>query len=390
MSGQEKSAKASPEWGLAGVYAVSIMARTTVMALIPVMAYHILGSAQHVSELYFAASLLGVAVSLVLPNLLSRLGRWPIFLSAAVGGVGSAMALASGTLPGIAAGLVLHVFMVLVFENVMSLYVLQYVPRRSLSAFEPRRVLLGGIAYGLGPLLGAWLTENVGTVSPLALSAGCAILVPLSLIVLKPHSKTRVPASLTSVGRFDVRLFLAQPRLRLAWLLAMLRASWWCMFIVYTPIFAVRYGLGASAGSFMISIGSALLVLAPFWRRVAERTGIRRLLLGAYAVSGIGTMATGFLADVSIWASVAMLLFSAFCMSAIDAMGNVPFLRAVRPHQRTALTPIYNTYRDIAQLAPAGLFAILLMILPLWSVFVMAGAFTILASGFCIYLPRRL
>jgi MFS family permease len=390
MSGQEKSAKASPEWGLAGVYAVSIMARTTVMALIPVMAYHILGTAQHVSELYFAASLLGVAVSLALPNLLSRLGRWPIFLSAAAGGVGSAVALASGTLPGIAAGLVLHVFMVLVFENVMSLYVLQYVPRRSLSAFEPRRVLLGGIAYGLGPLLGAWLTENVGTVSPLALSAGCAILVPLSLIVLKPHSKTRVPASLTSVGRFDVRLFLSQPRLRLAWLLAMLRASWWCMFIVYTPIFAVRYGLGASAGSFMISIGSALLVLAPFWRRVAERTGIRRLLLGAYAIGGIGTMATGFLADVSIWVSVAMLLFSAFCMSAIDAMGNVPFLRAVRPHQRTALTPIYNTYRDIAQLAPAGLFAILLMILPLWSVFVMAGAFTVLASGFCIYLPRRL
>jgi MFS family permease len=162
------------------------------------------------------------------------------------------------------------------------------------------------------------------------------------------------------------------------------------MFIVYTPIFAVGYGLGASAGGLMISIGSVLLVLAPFWRRVADRTGIRRLLLGAYAVGGVGTMATGFLADVSIGASIAMLLFSAFCMSAIDAMGNVPFLRAVRPHQRTALTPIYNTYRDMAQLAPAGLFAILLMVLPLWSVFVMAGAFTVLASGFCIYLPRRL
>ncbi|MXQ13516.1 MFS transporter [Microvirga makkahensis] len=390
MSGRQKSAAASPEWGLAGVYAVSIMARTTVMALIPVMAYHILGTAQHVSELYFAASLIGIAVSLCLPNLLLRLGRWPVFISAAAGGIGSAATLASGTLPGLAAGLVLHVLMVLVFENVMSLYVLQYVPRRSLSAFEPRRVLLAGVAYGLGPWLGAWLTENVGAWSPLTLSAACAIVVPLSIILLKPISEPRMPAPSKGVGHSDVRLFLSQPRLRLAWLLATMRASWWCMYIVYTPILAVSQGLGASVGGLMISIGSALLMLAPFWRRVVEMTGMRRLLLGAYAVSGVGTLATGFLSEVSVWASVAMLLFSAFAMSAIDAIGNVPFLRAVRPHQRMALTPIYNTYRDVAQVAPAGLFAILLMALPLPSVFIMTGALMVLASGFCRYLPRRL
>jgi MFS family permease len=390
MSGRQKSAVASPEWGLAGVYALSVMARTTVIALIPVMAYHVLGTAQHVSELYFAASLIGIAVSLLLPNLLLRLGRWPIFISAAVGGVGSAAALASETLPGLAAGLVLHVLMVLVFENVMSLYVLQYVPRRSLSAFEPRRVLLAGIAYGLGPWLGVWLTEHVGAWSPLTLSAGCAVAVPLSIILLAPISDPPMPLPLKSAGRSDVRQFLSQPRLRLAWLLATMRASWWCMYIVYTPIFAVSHGLGASIGGLMIAIGSALLVLAPFWRWVAERTGIRRLLLGAYAVSGMGTIASGLVSGASVWASVTMLLFSAFAMSAIDAMGNVPFLRAVRPHQRITLTPIYNTYRDVAQVAPAGLFAILLLVLPLPTVFITAGALMVLASGFCHYLPRRL
>lgn len=388
-AGRQKHAAASPEWGLAGVYALAVLARTTVIGLIPVMAYRILGTAQHVSELYFAASLVGIAVSLFLPSLLSRLGRWPIFVSAALGGIGSAAALASGALAGLVSGLILHVFMVLVFETVMSLYILQYVPRRSLSAFEPRRVLLAGITYGLGPWLGVWLTENVGAWSPLTLSAVCAVAVPLSIVLLKPVSGPRMPP-LKSAGRSDIAQFLAQPRLRLAWLLAAIRASWWCMYIVYTPIFAISHGLGASGGGLLLSVGSALLVLAPFWRRVAERTGIRRLLLGAYAVSGVGTMATGFFSGASVPASVTMLLFSAFAMSAIDAMGNVLFLRAVRPHQRTALTPIYNTYRDVAQVAPAGLFAILLIVLPLSSVFVAAGALMVLAAGFCHYLPRRL
>ncbi len=390
MSGRQKSVTASPEWGLVCVSALSVLARTTVIALIPIMAYHTLGTAQHVSELYFAASLIGIAVSLFLPKLLLRLGRWPVFISAAIGGIGSAAALATETLPGLAAGLALHVLMVLVFETVLSLYVLQYVPRRSLSAFEPRRVLLTGIAYGLGPWLGIWLTENVGAWSPLTLSAACAIVVPVSIILLKPVSESRMPAPLKSALHSEVRLFLSQPRLRLAWLLAAIRASWWCIYIVYTPIFAVSHGLGGSMGGLIISIGSALLVLAPFWRWVAQRTGIRRLLLGAYAASGIGTIATGLLSGASVEASVAMLLFAAFAMSAIDAMGNVPFLRAVRPHQRMALTPIYNTYRDVAQVAPAGIIAILLMVLPLSSVFVTAGALTVLASSLCHYLPRRL
>jgi hypothetical protein len=116
---------------------------------------------------------------------------------------------------------------------------------------------------------------------------------------------------------------------------------------------------------------------------------MRRLLLSAYVICGLGTIATGFLAGPSAWGAAAMLLASAFAMSAIDGMGNVPFLRAVRPHQRTDMTPIYNTYRDVAQVAPAGFFAILLAFLPLPSVFVASGTLMVLASGFCLYLPRR-
>jgi aerobic C4-dicarboxylate transport protein len=46
-----------------------------------------------------------------------------------------------------------------------------------------------------------------------------------------------------------LRRFFAQPRLRLAWTLAASRSSWWSMFYVYAPIFAVTAGLGLDLGS---------------------------------------------------------------------------------------------------------------------------------------------
>jgi predicted MFS family arabinose efflux permease len=280
--------------------------------------------------------------------------------------------------------------MVLTFEIVMSLYVLQYVDRRSLSTFEPRRVLLAGITYGIGPVLGVWLTDIAGVRLPLMLSAICALAVPLAIVRLKPATEPAIPAlPLKGPHRSDVRLFLRQPRLRLAWVLAAIRASWWSMFIVYTPILAISHGLGAATGGVIISIGSAFLVLAPLWSRVVGWTGMRRLLLSAYVICGLGTIATGLLAGASPGAGAVMLLFAAFAMSAVDSMGNVPYLRAVRPHQRTDMTPIYNTYRDVAQVAPAGFFAILLIFFPLQAVFVASGILMFLASWFCLYLPRR-
>jgi hypothetical protein len=380
----------TPEWGLAVAYGLAALARATVIALIPIMAYRQLGSAQNVSELYLIASLGGIAVNLSLPRMLHGLGRWPVFVLAAAAGAGSALALVSGSLPGLMVGLMLQVLMVLIFENVITLFVLDYIARRRLAAFEPRRVLLGGIAYIIGPWLGVWMAERFAPGSALALSALCAIAVPISVYFLVATRQAQVDAPPTGKSGSNIRKFLGQPRLRLAWMLATLRASWWWMFMVYTPIIAVSRGLGSSGGALLIAGASALLLLAPLWRRLAQRTGMRWLLMGSYTVSGISTVSSGMVLDNSVWIGATMLLLAAVAMSAIDAMGNVPFLRAVRAHQRTAMLPIYSTYRDVAQIAPAGLFAILLLFMPLPTVFVVIGILMFVAAAFCGLLPRRL
>ncbi|MGB0161354.1 MAG: CrcB family protein, partial [Candidatus Puniceispirillaceae bacterium] len=45
-------------------------------------------------------------------------------------------------------------------------------------------------------------------------------------------------------------------------------------------------------------------------------------------------------------------LMGAIAAGIIDAAGNVPFLRAVHPHERPEMTTVYNSFRGVAQTAP--------------------------------------
>lgn len=377
-------------WTLVSVYAITVLARTVVISLIPILAYGVLGTAQRVSQMYLIASLFGIAVSIALPRLLHRLGREPLLVAAALSGIGSAFALSLNNTGGLAVGLVLHVLMVLIFENVMSLYVMQHVPRRALAGFEPLRIFLAGASYGAGPWIGIALAESVASGVPLAISAGCAAAAPILLAFLldKTCAAEAAPAMTVAKGA-DVLRFWAQPRLRLAWLLTTIRAAWWAMYVVYVPIFAIRYGLGASLGGALVSLGSAFLLLAPLWGRLARRTGTRRLLLASYGACGLCTILVALLAPQNAYAAAGALMAAALAMSAIDGMGNMTFLRAVRAHQRTRMTPIFTTYRDAGQVSAAGLFAVLLIFLPLPAVFAAAGITLLAGAALCRYLPRR-
>jgi hypothetical protein len=53
------------------------------------------------------------------------------------------------------------------------------------------------------------------------------------------------------------------------------------------------------------------------------------------------------------------------------------------------MTPIFTTYRDVGQVGAAGLFAVLLIFLPLAAVFAAAGITLLAGAALCRYLPRR-
>jgi ACDE family multidrug resistance protein len=88
--------------------------------------------------------------------------------------------------------------------------------------------------------------------------------------------------------------------------------------------------------------------------------------------------------------AAAIVIIAAFAASLIDGAGNIPFLRAVHPYERSEMTSVYVTFRQTAQLITPGIFALVLSTFTLPAVFVAggigAGAMAVLAR----FVPKRL
>ncbi len=373
------------------LFSLATIGRTLLITLVPLQALTLLGDAQAVSVLYFAVSLANLCLSLSIPRLVRLLRRRWVFSLGGLLLVAAPLMIALGTPAGLAVGLVLQVFGVACLEITLSLYLMDHIPRREMGRFEPQRLFYAAGVWAIGPWLGVYLKDQVGDWIPFALAsaAACATLCLFWFLRLQEN-----PAVASAKGpppnpfRYLAHFF-AQPRLRLAWLLALGRAAWWVMFFVYAPIYAVESGLDRVTTGAIVSVASGALFIVPLWGWLARRYGLRRLLVVAYAASGLASLAVAVASGVP-WLVAAVLVTAAIITGAIDGAGNVPFLRAVHPMQRAEMTTVFATYRDVSQLVPPGIFALLLKAFHLPAVFVAGGLAMLAVAYYARYLPRRM
>ena len=374
----------------AGFFFVCASARAVLLSVLPLKALSLMGNAQLVSVLFFMVSACGVAVSLSVPMILQRTGLHRCFLLSVFAMVASVVLLWTEAVWSFAVGMVLHVFGVTSMEVVLSLYVMQRIPRRQLPEFEPLRMVSAIVALSIGPWLGVYLQSRVADWLPYLIAIGgtVATLIYFRWLGLQQMSlpERLLPAGnpLRHIGRF----FL-QPRLRLAWGLILTRSSWWMMFIIYTPIYARESGLGELMGAAIVSIGSAWTLTLPFWGWFARRYSLRRLMYMGFTVAA-GMSLLVFAASGTPTVAIVLLAFAALGATMLDGSGHVLFLRAVHPLERSEMTGVFQTYRDVANLAVPGFFAVLLKFFALPVIFVGAAGWMLVGTFFSRYIPRRM
>lgn len=373
------------------LYSLAATGRVLLITLIPLQALALLGDAQAVSVLYFAVSAANLALSLSIPRLVRYLHRRRVFTLGGLLMVAAPLAMALGTTPGLVAGMVLQVFGVACIEITLSLYLMDHIRRQDMGRFEPTRLFYAAGVWAVGPWLGVYLKDQAGDWVPYAISSVAALVTLCLFWVLRLQENSAVSPAKRPPPRLSKYLprFFEQPRLRLAWLLAFGRSAWWAMFFVYAPIFAVESGLDQITAGAIVSIASGALFIVPLWGWLARRYGLRRLFFAAFAASGLVTVAIALSSGVP-WLAAAVLVAAAITTSAVDGGGNVPFLRAVHPMERAEMTTVFTTYRDVSQLAPPGVFALLLKVFHLPAVFVAGGIGMLVVSYFARYLPRRM
>ena len=363
----------------ATLFGLESASRALVTVALPIQTLAIVGSDEGVSALFLFGSLASLSAAAFIPPAARRIGRARLCSLAILTILVAAFLFTFQTFSGQVLGFALRSVGIAVFFAVMSMFVMEHIHRQALGRSEPLRMLSMGLAWTVGPIAGVQIEALWGEQAPFLASGLVAVLLFVGfwtlrlsdLPIVAPAAADRTP-EVPPPFLENLAGFLRQPRLLLALLHATGRGVFWVSIMIFTPLFAVESGLGAAAGGLLVGLSSGFMVLMPLWGWAARRFGIRRVSLWAFPAGALGCFGTFAFADWP-WLVAAMLLFASLAMTVIDGYGNALFLRACRPSQRVALTPIFAAQRDLAAILQSGFFAILLIFFPVKAVFLCLG-----------------
>lgn len=369
------------------LFALESLARALLATVIPLQIFALLGDAWSVSLVFFFVSLVSLCATFAVPWLVRKSARRFVYSGGVVLLALAPVLLAMDGLGAQVAGMMVRVLAVVTMTVCLNLYIMDTIARRELGRSEPMRVFYSAGAWTLGPALGVYLGLEVSPLAPYAASMLCAFVLLAFFWYLRAHESPALsqPAGATPGPVHNIRRYFARPRLSLAWLISVARNAWWSLFFIYAPIYAVQSGLGEFAGGLIVSVGMGFLFTMPLWGALLRRTGMRALLIYGFAASGVSTAMVAAFADLPVLA-VTLLLGAALAMVALDAIGNMPFMLAVKPRERAEMTTVYSTYRDAAEILPPGVFSAVLKLFELPAVFVAGG----LAMFAAAWMSRRL
>lgn len=372
---------------------IESMARAVVVAVIYLQSYHLLQSAQAVSILATVLSIAGLITGICIPLVIRLLTRRWTFTLGAVALAAAACAFWADTIPTQVLGLYLRNSGAACLQVTANLYVLDTIRKQHYVRMDSTRMTYAMVGWTVGPYLGGWLAEHVSPAATYSVSAVFAVLLIAIFWYLRLTDNAIIqPARSPPQNplRFVMR-FVSQPRLRLAWFVAFGRSVFWSGLFIYGPIMMVRGGLGNEASGILLSLANAMLVTALLWGRVAERVGVRPIIAGCFAVMSLILVATGTAGTHAPIVSGALLVLASLFASGLDAVGSVPFYRAVRRSERSQMSAVYRTYIELADLLPSMVYAVLLGFFDVGAVFIASGLFlTIVAATCWRYLPRSL
>lgn len=391
-----------PEWlrhaptpgvrGFAMLHGAEAVARGILISVFPLAVYRALQDASVVSQAYFAVGIASMISGLMVPVLTRWIPRrWVYSIGALFFVLGAFLAIwgAGSPLPTIAALLLTSVSVATTFVC-FNAYVLDYIEKAQLGRCETLRMFYSAAGWTLGPVLGVilyeWWEPAPFLVAACASSAMLGIFLFMRLGNGRLITRARRPA--TNALAFLPR-FAMQPRLLAGWAFAVLRSCGWWVYIVYLPIFAIENGLGDRVGGIVLSISNATLFLTPFMLRWMQARSIRIAVRTGFAAAGLlfafGTLTAGY-----PWVVVISLMIGSFFLILLDVSAGLPFLLAVKPSERTEMSAVYASYRDVSGIVTPGVAWAVLLVAPVSATFIAAGAGLLAAWGLAGRLHPRL
>jgi hypothetical protein len=87
---------------------------------------------------------------------------------------------------------------------------------------------------------------------------------------------------------------------------------------------------------------------------------------------------------------VVLLAGASIFLVTLDVVGGLPFLMSVKPSERTEMSAVYSSFRDVSGILTPGIAWMVLFVLPLQGIFAAAGIGLLTAWGIAGQLHPRL
>ena len=362
----------------AAVGAFEAVTRGIALSVYPLLMYRAWGDAAVVSQQYFVVGVLSLLMGLSVPMLTRHLPRrWVYTLGAVLYVVSAMLGMVGGKVTTLA--LLCHVMATATVFVCFNAYVLDNLERADFGRLESLRLVFGGFGWTIGPVLGVWLVR-FWPGAPFII-VGVAALGMLSAFwwLRLAHGRVSALADSASANPYSIlRRFVVQPRLVAGWLFVVLRSCGWWVYVVYLGIFAVQSGLGDQVGGIASSLANMGLFMAPLMLRWMGRRSVRHAVRTGFLVSGVIFVLAACVSPFPM-ATVVLLVLASYFLVLLDVCGGLPFLMAVKPSQRTEMSAVYSSFRDVSGILTPGAAWVVLQFSPLAGVFALAGGALLIA-----------
>ena len=389
-----------PEWlrhapnpgvrGFAAIAGIESAARGVLISVFPLAMYRAFEDAAVISRIYFLVGIASLIGGLLVPWITRFVPRrWTYTFGGTLYLVSASLAVSGGKTAIALALLSSSIATVTVFVC-FNAYVLDYISRVELGRCETLRLFYSAVGWTAGPVCGVWLMHWWAP-APFIVSGLAAVALIATFWVLRLGNGKLIaravrppPNPLAYLSRF-----FAQPRLVAGWLFAVLRSCGWWVYVVYLPIFAVENGFGERLGGIALSLTNGLLFLTPFMLRWMQRRSVREAVRTGFLLSGALFVLAGIGSEFP-WLAIALLMAGSVLLILLDVCAGLPFLMAVKPAERTEMSAVYSSFRDVSGILTPGAAWVVLLFLPLSAVFALVGSGLLAAWGVAGSLHPRL
>ena len=389
-----------PEWlrhapapsvrGFATLSAFESITRGMLISVFPVAMYDALKDAALISSVYFAIGIISLLVGLLVPFLNRMVPRRWMYSIGALGFVIGSFLAVLDTPETIVLALALNSLATVITFVCFNAYILDYISRVELGKCETLRMFYSALGWTIGPVLGVVLW-GWWRPAPFLISGASALIMLVAFLYLRMGNGkliTRAKRAPTNPLAY-LGHFFQQPRLIAGWLFAVIRSCGWWAYVVYLPIFAVENGLGDTLGGTLLSVTNAALFLSPMMLRWMQKHSVRHTVRTGFIACAVLFSAAGLFSPLPM-ATISLLFVGSFFLILLDISAGLPFLMAVKPSERTEMSAVYSSYRDISGILIPGVAWIILLAAPISGIFAGAGFACLMAWGIVRRLHPRL